>query len=432
MVAITRLRISPCDPAGAGRCTLTMVPGGVITSMGRNEPWFSGACGSNTDFTVMKHARRRHRRRRVDREGHLRRGAGEIGDHPVAFDGERQRKKQRLEAAAHECLEIVLVVAGPVRHGGDAGPHARLGTVEIEADGLQQRVDAIAGADLVDALLRDAAGGEARLEVAEPLVGNAHVGEQEVERGLVHPPAFQDLERRDADALLVDLGRLAGHAAGHHAADVGPVGAHRRKEDQPAIAKDRIDDGHVVEMSAAGIGIVHENDVTRGERGAHLLHRRAHRPRHRHHVRADVLRLGDDLAVRREQPAGEVLGVVDGDRASGAAYRGAHLAHGGDQRLGQDFQRDRIEGGRHGSAPAQDETADGVELRVPAGRNDGGRAVLLDQRRTLHCLARRQAIASKYRHLLLLAVENHGTRAGDGRLQRSSGPVNRRKLRLVR
>ncbi len=53
MVAITRLRISPCDPAGAGRCTLTMVPGGVITSMGRNEPWFSGACGSNTDFTVI-------------------------------------------------------------------------------------------------------------------------------------------------------------------------------------------------------------------------------------------------------------------------------------------------------------------------------------------------------------------------------------------
>ena len=54
IVAITRLRISPCDPAGAGRCTLTMVPGGVMTSMGRNEPWFRGASGSNTDFTVMK------------------------------------------------------------------------------------------------------------------------------------------------------------------------------------------------------------------------------------------------------------------------------------------------------------------------------------------------------------------------------------------
>src|SRR5207248_5517565 len=54
IVAITRLRISPCDPAGAGRCTLTMVPGGVITSMGRNEPWFRGACGSNTDLTVMR------------------------------------------------------------------------------------------------------------------------------------------------------------------------------------------------------------------------------------------------------------------------------------------------------------------------------------------------------------------------------------------
>ena len=184
-----------------------------------------------------QHARRRNRGRRVDRERHLRRGAGEIGDHAVAFDGERQGQQQRLEAAAHERLEIVLVVARPVRYGGDAGAHARLGAVEIEAHGFQQRVDAIACADLVDALFRDAARRQAGLEIAEPLVGNAHVGEQEIERGLVHPPAFEDLQRRDADALLVDLGRLAGHAAGHHAADVGPVGAHRRKEDQPALAE---------------------------------------------------------------------------------------------------------------------------------------------------------------------------------------------------
>ena len=54
MQAMTRLRISPWEPAGAGRWTFTMVPGGVTTSIGRKEPWFNGACGSNTDFTVMK------------------------------------------------------------------------------------------------------------------------------------------------------------------------------------------------------------------------------------------------------------------------------------------------------------------------------------------------------------------------------------------
>ena len=90
----------------------------------------------------------------------------------------------------------------------------------------------------------------------EPLFGDAHVGEQQVERRLVDAPAFQDLERRDADAFLIDLGRLARHAAGHHAADVGPVGAHGREEDQPAVPEHRIDDRHVVEVRAAGIGIV--------------------------------------------------------------------------------------------------------------------------------------------------------------------------------
>ena len=121
----------------------------------------------------------------------MRGGAGEIGDHAVALDGQRQRQQQRLETAAHEGFEIVLVVACAIRHGGDAGAHARLGAVEIEAHGLQQRIDAVAGADLVDALFRDAAGGHARLEIAETLVGHAHVGEQQVERGLVHPPALE-------------------------------------------------------------------------------------------------------------------------------------------------------------------------------------------------------------------------------------------------
>src|SRR5262245_52529862 len=53
MVAITRLRISPCEPAGAGRWTLTIDAGGAITSIGRNDPWLSGAAGSKIDFTAM-------------------------------------------------------------------------------------------------------------------------------------------------------------------------------------------------------------------------------------------------------------------------------------------------------------------------------------------------------------------------------------------
>ena len=38
MQAITRLRISPWLPAGAGWVTLTIVPSGAMTLTGRNEP----------------------------------------------------------------------------------------------------------------------------------------------------------------------------------------------------------------------------------------------------------------------------------------------------------------------------------------------------------------------------------------------------------
>ena len=54
IVAITRLRISPCDPAGAGWVTFTMVPRGATTFTGRKDPWLSACVGSNTAFRVMK------------------------------------------------------------------------------------------------------------------------------------------------------------------------------------------------------------------------------------------------------------------------------------------------------------------------------------------------------------------------------------------
>ena len=53
MVAMTRLRISPCEPAGAGCSTLTMVPRGAVTSTGRKEPWLRAWVGSSTDLSVM-------------------------------------------------------------------------------------------------------------------------------------------------------------------------------------------------------------------------------------------------------------------------------------------------------------------------------------------------------------------------------------------
>ncbi len=130
---------------------------------------------------------------------------------------------KRLEDAADVGLEIVLEAIGAVRQAGNTGAHSRFRPVQVEAHGLEQRVDAVAGADLVDAPFGDPAGGKARLQIAQALLGYPHVGEEDVERSLIEAAGFLDLDRRDAHALLVDLGRLARHAAGNHAADIGPV-----------------------------------------------------------------------------------------------------------------------------------------------------------------------------------------------------------------
>ena len=239
MVAMTRLRISPWEPAGAGRCTLTMVPGGALTSMGRNEPWLSGAAGSKIDFMAMKTDAA------VTAAVELT-GNGTCGEAPVKSAVMRSPatvsasgSNSGSKLAAHVGLEIVLEAIDTVGQAGDAGAHPRFRAVEIEPYGLEQRIDAVAAADFVDALLRDPAGGQARLQVAHALFRHAHVGQQDIEHTLVEAACLLDLDRRDAHALLIDLVGLARHAARHHAADVGPVRAHRRKEDQATVLEDR-------------------------------------------------------------------------------------------------------------------------------------------------------------------------------------------------
>ena len=156
--------------------------------------------------------------------------------------------------------------------------------------------------------------------------------------------ALDEFDRRDAHALLIDLGRGAGEAARHHAAHVRPMLAHGGEEDQPLAREHRIDERHVVQVRAAAVGIVEHDHVARLEVVAEVLHGVLDRPGKRHHVRADVLGLGDHLRRGIEEAAGEVLGLVDRDRAGGAEHGRAHLAHDRDQALGQHLERDGIEG----------------------------------------------------------------------------------------
>ena len=80
-------------------------------------------------------------------------------------------------------------------------------------------------------------------------------------------PASKILHGRKDQALLVHLRRVAGHRARSHAADVVVMAAVPDEADELALPEDGREDGYVGEVRAAGVGVVHEEDVA----GLHVL-----------------------------------------------------------------------------------------------------------------------------------------------------------------
>ncbi len=89
----------------------------------------------------------------------------------------------------------------------------------------------------------------------------ANVGEDQVPDVLAQLAALVDLDRRDAQRLLPDLGRVRVVAAGDRAADVGLVSLGRRPGDQLVFEEDRLEDGDVVVLVAQREDVVVEDDV---------------------------------------------------------------------------------------------------------------------------------------------------------------------------
>ncbi len=92
-------------------------------------------------------------------------------------------------------------------------------------------VDAVLVADLAERALADAHRRRLRHQVADRLLGRAHVRRDQVDERLVPLAAAPDLDVRELEPLLVDLGGVGREGAGRHAADLGPVRLrHRERE----------------------------------------------------------------------------------------------------------------------------------------------------------------------------------------------------------
>ena len=211
------------------------------------------------------------RERGVHDARRLRARAFEVGEDPVATLDQVEPHQHGVEAPGVEQLEVILEDVFTVGQPGDALPHPRLGAVQVRRDGVHDNVAAEPLDQLQDALAGDPAGAEARVQVAQALVRQAHVGQQKRLHALHELAAFIKLDRRDADAFLKDRGGLARIAARRHAADVRPVRAHGGEKDELAVMERRHQQAHVVEVRAAAVGVVHQDDVAGGEFVAEVL-----------------------------------------------------------------------------------------------------------------------------------------------------------------
>ena len=111
--------------------------------------------------------------------------------------------------------------------------------------------------------LADARRADHRREIAAEVARMAHIEHDHLVDVSRRTPSVVELQRRDADALLPDLGRAGVVGAVRGAADVALVRAVDRPEDQAVAVEDRHEGGQVRQVVAAVVGVVEQEDVAR-------------------------------------------------------------------------------------------------------------------------------------------------------------------------
>ena len=88
-----------------------------------------------------------------------------------------------------------------------------------------------------------------------------HVGEDQLPHVAPEPALFPQLDRRDAQGLLVDLHRLGIAGALDRAADVRPVSPAGGPRGQLAVREDRLVESHVRVLQVGAPDVVVDEDV---------------------------------------------------------------------------------------------------------------------------------------------------------------------------
>ena len=249
--------------------------------------------------------------RGVDRSLRLLVGVGPITDGLVAADGETQAHPVGARGDAI-VLHLVLGVVDAVRHLRDLGPHETLRIIEQLIGGMGEGLCPVLGQELLHPDLGDMQRTDHGVIVAPGRLRGAVVGQDDPPDVLHVLAAVHDLQRRQAQTLLVDLGGIGGEGSGGHAPDLSDVGDVADEPPGLALMKDRFHHQVLGHVALTAIGIVVDEDVT-GTEGIesdlvqHPLHGVLAGAEHR---RAE-LRLPDQIAAEIEEHAGEIEPFIE-------------------------------------------------------------------------------------------------------------------------
>ena len=202
--------------------------------------------------------------RHVERGAELRVAAGEVEDRLVALDRQRQRQPAGIAVDA-VLVGIVREEVLAIRHRAQDVARLMLGIVHQPVEPVHEALSAEFLHHRLDLALAGVERAGQRLEVAHVQMRLADIHRHDPQDLLVEDPVAHQGHRREADALLMDLGQRARQARRHRAAHVGVVDMAADEADDLALVEDRLPEMGVgrVRREIAAIGIVGEGDVAR-------------------------------------------------------------------------------------------------------------------------------------------------------------------------
>ena len=241
-------------------------------------------------------------------------------------------------------VEESLAVVDAVLPCRDHRARLALGAIQHRLDRGVRRLPAELAGERQHAPLPDMRRADHRREVAAEIVRMAHVGRQHLQHVAPHHAAVVEPQRRDADALLPDLGGAGVVGAVRGAADVALVRAVDRPEHRPVALEHRHEGGQIGKVVAAVIRIVQQEYIARMDVVPEEFGDRLRGPWQGADMDRHVLGLRDQAAVQVADRGGEIAAGIKDLGIRGPQHRLAHLFDDGVQSVLHDRDGYRIDG----------------------------------------------------------------------------------------